>query len=740
MIFPPVVTTRTSWFPLPIAAAWAAFGVAQGLIRNAANLSASTVLEALAFDVPLALLWGAFTPIIGRWDAAVGRRARPLWARVAAHAPLVITLALTYTLARRVLVLALGGTVNVPFHVTLLYFLDVTVASYLAAAWVARTLDAERARAARERRSNALRAQLAAAQMQFLDLQLRPHFLFNALGAISELAHEAPRNAARMLRNVVQLLDTGAARQERALTTLGEELESLRPYLEIQRLRFTDWLTIEEHADPDSRRALVPQFILQPLVENAVHHGLKGRTRRGHIALNARRVGERLVIEVVDNGVGLSRDAYQQRRGLGLDNVRARLAAVYGADAGLSLLDRQHDGAAARLDVPYHVEPPAELVAGEVGDAQPPAERHAEPRYSRLQGSRLAAALVIGWSIVAFFRVQHSVAYLWLRDALSPEALRSALWFDVAVTTLWLLVTPVVFLIFSRIPLRRQALWARAAAHVALSVGIALAHASLTPLVLSGFDTTRWSGPVRELFAWNVAIYAILLVLWHLRDVRRWTERRNAEDLRLWSDLEAARFRRLVLELRPNALLAALEGLVARVADDARGAEIVLADIGDFLRSTLDVMCESHVTLRDEASAAHAYARVLAAGAEPALTLRIAIPLELMEVAVPNGVLRAMLDCVAAAPADAGTVVVTVAAEQDAVVVDARREASLQVPAARTDAPVERLRAYEQLGFLELVRHPQGVRVRILAPPASSGDATERFKRPLAHAAASGDI
>ncbi|MEX2179320.1 MAG: histidine kinase, partial [Gemmatimonadaceae bacterium] len=297
------MSSRFRWLPLVVA--WTAFGLAQGLIRTAANASPAALLGVLAFDVPLALLWAAFTPVVGHWSAAVGRRTPSRALRVLAHVPLAVLAGLLYTLLRRSLAVALGNSLGVPFHVTLLFFADIVVASYVAAAWAARTMDAERARTVREQRTNLLRAQLSSARTQYLDLQLQPHFLFNTLGAISELAHEAPRSAARMIRNVIMLLQTAASRHERALVTLGEELDALQPYLEIQRLRFSDWLTIEESADVASRAALVPQFILQPLVENAVHHGLKGRTERGHIAIRARIASGRLVIEVMDNGVGL---------------------------------------------------------------------------------------------------------------------------------------------------------------------------------------------------------------------------------------------------------------------------------------------------------------------------------------------------------------------------------------------------------------------------------------------------
>lgn len=692
----------------PLAAAWAAFGIAQALIRSATSLSLSTLLTALAFDVPLALLWAAWTPAIGVWHGAAARRFRSSTLRVLAHLPLLAALAFVYAATRRTLALMFGSTVTVPLHVTLVYFVDVIVASYLVAAWVALTLDAERARSARARRTSALEAQLAAAQLQYLDQQLKPHFLFNALGAISELAHEAPTKAVRMLQNVTRLLETGATRPEHPLVTLREELAALQPYLEIQRLRFQDWLRIEETSTSDADGALVPQFVLQPLVENAVHHGLTNRTQPGRIAVRAHREHGRLIIEIEDNGVGLSGPSYRDRRGIGLTNVRARLDAMYGVDAHLSLSNEDGDGTTARLDIPYRTMTEDLAVATE--PATGPDVQVPHPRVARLRGTRLALALIAAWGVVALFRIQHSVLYLMLRDELTLPAFGSALRFDLVVAVLWLLLSPVVLLILRAIPLRRERAALRAGGHILASVAIAIVHATLTPLLLSGFGGRDWSGPLPELFAWNVAIYAVLLVLWHLRALQRWTDERDALDERLRHELDAARFQRVMLELRPAALLEALHALEALVMRDAERAEGVLADIGDFLRGTLDMMQESHVTLRDEAAAAEAYARVLAAGAAPGVELRVSIPLALMERPVPNGVLRAMLDVAVHERGVPSPVAISVGSESGLLVARLRERPSV----AATSHPMERLRAYERRGLLAIDSADTDLAVRIL--------------------------
>lgn len=700
------------WFP--IAAAWSAFGLAQGLIRTATSFSATTIPGVLGFDVPLALLWAAWTPVIGWWHRRISRYTTSGWGRALAHVPLLVALAVVHALARRTLAVALGGRVTVPFEVTVLFFIDVTVASYVAAAWVARTMDAERARADRAQRSEALRAQLAGARVQYLDMQLRPHFLFNALGAISELAHEAPETAKRMLANVTQLLRAGAADETRTLVPLREELAALRPYLEIQRLRFQDWLTIEEEISEDAARALVPPFLLQPLVENAVHHGLRGRTARGIISLRGRRDGDRLVLEVVDNGAGLTPDAYRQRRGVGLDNVRERLEAVYGGDAALSLLVAAGGGTTARLDVPADTTP--RMLAGPAPareEVTPPGV----PAIAAARGWKLASSLAVAWTIVATFRVQHSVAYLWQRDRLTAEALQSALRFDLIVASVWLVVLPAALLLMRGIPLRQPWLMGRAALHIGAAVGMALGHAALTAFVLVGFDPSRWEGPLAELFAWNIAIYAIVLVLWHLRGIQRWTEARDAEDLRLRRELETTRFQRTVLEVRPEALVGALRGLEGIVAKDPIRAERGLADLGDFLRGTLDALRERDVVLRDEIAQAEGYARLLGLGALPGLRLRIAAPLDLLDTRVPNGVIRALVDAVTAGR-HAPVVDITIRHDDDELLAQARASGET----ADAGDGLARLSAYARQGAIEMLPLTSELRVRIrpVSDPAST--------------------
>ena len=217
------------------------------------------------------------------------------------------------------------------------------------------TLRAEQATLKAERAG--LQAQLADARLSALRMQLNPHFLFNTLHAISSLADDDPAGVQRVVARLSALLRRaleGTARQE---VPLAEELSFLHDYLEIQRVRFGGALRVHERVDPAVRDALVPTLVLQPLVENAVEHGV-GPAGKGTITLSARLDGEALVLGVQDDGPGLGASngaaSAKGRGGIGLQNTRARLAALYGEDGRLDLVEPEAGGLLVALTLPYH--------------------------------------------------------------------------------------------------------------------------------------------------------------------------------------------------------------------------------------------------------------------------------------------------------------------------------------------------------------------------------------------------
>jgi two-component system LytT family sensor kinase len=192
-------------------------------------------------------------------------------------------------------------------------------------------------------------ARLSQAQVQLLRSQLQPHFLFNALNAVSELIHEDPEKADRMIGLLSDLLRATLEAGDRPEVPLDEELQLAERYLAIQRIRFGDRLRVETSVGPACATVLVPHLCLQPLVENAIRHGLSARARGGTIWMTAV-VGDRaVVLTVEDDGVGLGRPSGD---GIGLANTRARLASLYGPQGSLVVEPRAAGGTLATIRVP----------------------------------------------------------------------------------------------------------------------------------------------------------------------------------------------------------------------------------------------------------------------------------------------------------------------------------------------------------------------------------------------------
>jgi two-component system LytT family sensor kinase len=208
---------------------------------------------------------------------------------------------------------------------------------------------------ARERQTQAARlaAQLSEARLGALRMQLNPHFLFNSLNAITVLVRDRNTAASRMLELLSDVLRQVLRSEPGHETTLAHELEFVRRYLEIEQVRFSDRLKPRVEVDPGIENAAVPRFILQPLVENALRHGIARRSGAGLLHVSARREGAGLVLAVRDDGPGLPAGP-PESAGVGLSNIRARLAALYGDRGSLEVFNAEGGGATAIVRLPYH--------------------------------------------------------------------------------------------------------------------------------------------------------------------------------------------------------------------------------------------------------------------------------------------------------------------------------------------------------------------------------------------------
>jgi LytS/YehU family sensor histidine kinase len=203
-----------------------------------------------------------------------------------------------------------------------------------------------------------LSAQLAEARLGALRMQLNPHFLFNSLNALAVLVRDQKtHDASRMLERLGAVLRQVLQGEKRHEVPLSDELRFIEQYLAIEQVRFSDRLRLVWSIDPSVRDALVPEFILQPLVENAVRHGVAKRSEAGTIEVAASAIGDRLVLSVRDDGPGYREE--QAEAGVGLANVRARLETLFDRAARLELRRGESGGTIATIELPLRRGPDA---------------------------------------------------------------------------------------------------------------------------------------------------------------------------------------------------------------------------------------------------------------------------------------------------------------------------------------------------------------------------------------------
>jgi signal transduction histidine kinase len=214
----------------------------------------------------------------------------------------------------------------------------------------------------RELAATRLSAQLADARMQALRMQLNPHFLFNALNSIAMLVRDSSREAAvdtlEGLSDLLRYVLNDSARQE---VKLKREIEFIERYLAIEKIRFQDRLEVQIHADSDTLEAMVPNLVLQPILENAFRHGIASQVAATTVTVTARVEGGVLWLRVSDDGPGFKgTKAARGSSGVGISNTRQRLAQLYGDRASLAAEDASPTGAVVTITLPFHTVPLAD--------------------------------------------------------------------------------------------------------------------------------------------------------------------------------------------------------------------------------------------------------------------------------------------------------------------------------------------------------------------------------------------
>jgi LytS/YehU family sensor histidine kinase len=349
-----------------IAAGWTLFGLffASEVILGRAYDSRPLRLGAtLTAWLACAYLWFGLTPLVLKLARRFplgerGRSFKSALIHLAASAAVALLQLGAYTLAAYLVspdagkppfFVAFRNLFVTNFHFNLL--------TYWAIIGLSQAMAYYRKYRERELRAAQLETRLAHAELDALRMQLHPHFLFNTLNSISVLMADDVKGARRMLTRLSDLLRASLGNKGVHEVTLKEELEFLGSYLEIEQTRFQDRLTVRMEVEPAALDARVPHLILQPLVENAIRHGIAPRAAPGLVEIRARRMNGMVRLEVCDDGPGLGSSRQGSSKGIGLSNTRARLEQLYGAAHRFELRDDDggngRGGLTVTIAIPY---------------------------------------------------------------------------------------------------------------------------------------------------------------------------------------------------------------------------------------------------------------------------------------------------------------------------------------------------------------------------------------------------
>ena len=355
---------KNRWLPWGLLVlACTLFGYFDALGSYAASPRSQEWMRILGWDLTNWYLWILLAPFAIRF----GRRFRidrSNWhRRLLAHIPASLAFAIVHS----VLLLCIGFTSFYHIDGLRLFLLRryfVLISDFLVGMVIygmilalVHALDYYRQYREGELRASQLEAQLARAQLQALKMQLHPHFLFNTLHSISALQMQdiwAAQKMTARLGDFLRLTLENVGAQE---VTLKEEMEFLKCYLDIEHVRLGHRLTVNIQVAPETLDAQVPNLILQPVVENAIRHGIAPQVSPGRIDIIAKRDHERLQVQIKDNGPGLAMKgdcAGLYNKGLGLVNTRARLDQLYGADYRFDLANAPEGGTVVTLDIPFN--------------------------------------------------------------------------------------------------------------------------------------------------------------------------------------------------------------------------------------------------------------------------------------------------------------------------------------------------------------------------------------------------
>jgi sensor histidine kinase YesM len=324
-------------------------------------------IESFYIQMTWAYLFAFATPLV-LWASGKLPIERSNWIRSALlHIPISIVLSVVLTAIGRVIIwLIFSYSMGKPLTlISVTRFVignfSEAIGIYLLIALTSYAYDYYRRFREGQLRTLQLEAQLSHAQLQALKMQLHPHFLFNTLHSISALLNKDVESARKMITRLGDFLRLTLENSGSQEVTLQQEMEFLRCYLEIERIRFQNRLVTRMDISPQSLEAKVPNLILQPIVENAIRHGIAPRSTTGLLEIEAKRLNGTLRIQVRDNGPGLPKHRTSDnliKKGLGLANTETRLERLYGADHFFDLSNDPAGGLIVTLEIPFHTDSP----------------------------------------------------------------------------------------------------------------------------------------------------------------------------------------------------------------------------------------------------------------------------------------------------------------------------------------------------------------------------------------------
>ncbi len=357
--------SRTQWLLLFVGG-WTLLGLFQAVrlyyLYNVGGSGSITFPHVLALALSDWYIWGALSPLIyhltRRLDIDRGQWGK----RLATHIVLAFVFSAVHLFVFSLFVYVMREYAGLPIATTVESFwavytstmaskLYLAVLTYLMIAFVSYAIGYYRRFREKEHRLSQAEARLSETRLQALRGQLQPHFLFNALNAITALVHTDPEAADRMINRLSDLLRMSLERENEQFCTLARELEFIERYLAIQKMRFADKLQIKLDVPAEALDAQVPSLILQPLVENAVKHGIAAKTKPGLVYIGARQINGNLEVSIADDGPGLAPD-WQNGNGRGLQNTRERLAALYGESGNMQVENGVSGGVTITMKLP----------------------------------------------------------------------------------------------------------------------------------------------------------------------------------------------------------------------------------------------------------------------------------------------------------------------------------------------------------------------------------------------------